>query len=823
MTLLVFTACGQTVLTHTASTFRFKSAFVTFRANRLTISTGKLTRQWVWTGKGLATHSLRQEHTQKEWCSPTSNQAADWTLPNQDILPTGKLVRITARESDDEGFTTKHLDVVAEVNYPSTGITLRYIVWAYPGLDGLRTQLSVKTDRPISVNSNPIKGIPATSLSVLSATPEKDSTGAPANVLDGDVNTSWKTAVEPTRPDRPNFLVIALNKSQTITGLTLTQPQDYRKVGFVHHCIVYASSDTLNWGMPIGTAELTRAEYPQWIAVTPTKARYLKVVMPATNRVNYPDWQTVVAELTLYSAEFPYVKPVSLQADFLPLPSFSYMRRGMGYYGDTQFRNSLDLPFYKEETKTTAVNSSELWDWNNILSIESQTEGVCLVKESHKTVLHHGHETGEFSCTKQGVSVTGWGISTDELTGEFRECWANWCITYSGGEDERQLAVKTFDRARFPTLLPGHNDIIAGSWGYGVSPEAGWREKMNGGQEKNVLKALSVCQELGIETYLIDAGWTEDTLPTTTTNKFPAFRPHPDAYQHGWSTVKRWADSLHVKLALWAPVSIPAADLEWNQQQVPFTSWKLDFATLSTYQGRKIIEQKIRGFINQFHHKVGAQWDLTEISPRYGFYWAREYGVIWLENKEPNRHILYTPSTTLRDAWELAQYVNTNKFQLPVRNVKTVPSPSDAYLYNQPYAVAIGLVGIPMFFEKLDDYSPEDRRAIKGTLDDYKAERSLLHQSYLFPIGERPTNASFTGFQAVHPNGKQGHFLLFRELYAPSSTHELTIRFLKNKRLKLTNVRTKEIDYANVNAQGQLAFKINHPADFVFYRYEIVP
>jgi hypothetical protein len=99
--------------------------------------------------------------------------------------------------------------------------------------------------------------------------------------------------------------------------------------------------------------------------------------------------------------------------------------------------------------------------------------------------------------------------------------------------------------------------------------------------------------------------------------------------------------------------------------------------------------------------------------------------------------------------------------------------------------------------------------------------RDVLFDSYVFPIGDRPSNASFTGFQFVNNNNHTGHLLLFRELYSGEIEKEVRLAFLKNKTLKLFNLRNQTETIIKVNADGFAKFNIENPADFGFYRYEI--
>jgi len=798
---------------------RYLNSTALYKNNVLKISTGKIVRTWNWTGRGFTTTNLINCQTKKEWCNKSKTQMADWSIPYQPELPEAQLINITAKESDDEGFTTKHLEVIAEIFYPTLKTYVKYIIWAYPNSDGLRTQLWVKSDQKFKKVSIDNEGIPVSSLKVINVSSTASKEFKPEQLFDNNVKTIWKTSVSTSKPLVPNELVIDLQKEYNLNGLAITQWNDYDKFGWVEKFIVYTSKDTTNWGLPVSNGELSRADYPQYTSFSPNKARYVKLVIPATTKLNYSQWQTSMAELRIFSTDYPKQQIDQGRTDFFPINSTYLKRANIGYNADQQFRNSLEYDFLKEKLSQTALIGSESCNWSNILTFESNTEGVAFVKESHKTALQQGYLTGEFSYSQNGLEVTGWGIAPEELTNEYRKCWANWVIAYNGTEDERLLAIKQFDRLRFPTTLAGHKQIYGNSWGYGITPEAPWREKMNGGLESNVIKAIKAANEMGIESYLIDNGWTE--TPEASKEVFPlGHRPHPSHYTTGWDNVKNIAKENNVNLALWTNIGIKPEDLIWNQEQVGFVSWKWDYANFNSFSSFNTIETKARNFIKKSNHKVSLQWDLTESMPRYGLFWAREYGMVFLTNREPNLHILYTPSVSLRDAWDLSKYMNTNKFQITIRNVKNITPPSDAFLHAQEYATAIGLVGIPMFFEKLETYSVEDRQNIKNLLTKYKQERDALFDSYVFPIGDRPSNASFTGFQFVNNNNHSGHLLLFRELYSGEVEKEVRLAFLKNKTLKLFNLRNQTETIIKVNADGFAKFNIENPADFGFYRYE---
>ncbi len=86
------------------------------KGDQLSVSSGVVTREWTWTGKGFVTSGLLDSRSKQEWISKSSDEVADWKFPD---LTEGdaKLISLSAKSSDDEGFTSQHLEVIAEIEY----------------------------------------------------------------------------------------------------------------------------------------------------------------------------------------------------------------------------------------------------------------------------------------------------------------------------------------------------------------------------------------------------------------------------------------------------------------------------------------------------------------------------------------------------------------------------------------------------------------------------------------------------------------------------------------------------------------------------------
>jgi hypothetical protein len=110
----------------------------------LQVSTGAVERQWKLTPHGLATMTVKDLATGRVYGGQPATDC-DWSLPDlTGERAAAKLTDLTAAASDDQGFTSEHLQVVSQWEYPAAGLAVQHVVWAYPGAAGLRTELRLK-------------------------------------------------------------------------------------------------------------------------------------------------------------------------------------------------------------------------------------------------------------------------------------------------------------------------------------------------------------------------------------------------------------------------------------------------------------------------------------------------------------------------------------------------------------------------------------------------------------------------------------------------------------------------------------------------------
>jgi len=646
------------------------SATVKTIDDHLITSTGAVERKWKWTGKGLLTTSLIDLSTQRQWAGASLQYMCDFSLPGIiDDTSEAKLVNLTAEISDDNGFTSEHIEVVVEIEYPASNLLLQYVIWLYPDSPGIRTQLRVKA----------LEGFQA-----------------PAN------------------------------------------------------------------------------------------------------------------------------KSIAGRIEHVPVSVGNLQRRAIGYYNHTQFRNLHETEILKEEFVSEPLSGKEIFDWASILCVEDSVAGLCLVKESHKCVNQQGVDTGSFECDKTAICSTGWAIKPKDFsTDSFNWCWPSWVIVYPGGDINRQLAIKQFDRIRYPLDRERDIYILANTWGSTDNAD----DARNAAGEKNVITEIKSQADLGIDVQQVDDGWQN---PPSIGGGFGAKTWRPDThslrYPKGWGGIRQTAKEHNITLGLWAMDIIGLDDLIWNYQEGGFKYYKLDFINLENYQQLKQLIAKVRGFIEYTNHDVRVNWDVTENPPRVGYFFGREYGNVYLENRKPNNvPVTYKPYLVLRDAWQVSKYVNLNKFQVTVQNPeRTNPERSDAYLHSHPYTVAITLMASPIFFQETHYYTQQACEQIKQILAIYKQHRQEIYDGFVFPIGQKPDNQSWTGFQCYRPGSKSGYLTIFRELNNTESQKAISINSFSAKKIRLTNLRTNEMKELDVSDSGDVIFKIDKPADFRFFRYELL-
>lgn len=504
------------------------------------------------------------------------------------------------------------------------------------------------------------------------------------------------------------------------------------------------------------------------------------------------------------------------RTEYLPLDfSVKNERLYWGYYNDPGSRHDQSRDMLREERVVGyPVFQDEDINWASGVGVDYNGGGVCVVKESHKCVNQQGHNTGSFYTGPTGLSVTGWGLQPKEIvTDRFRECWATWTIVYSGGNDDMQLALKRFDRARYPVFPERDLMIINDTWGPADPGGAQFTK------EDYLLKEIPLLADLGVDVLRIDDGWQINPWG----GDKEVFLPN---YPNKWEKIKSACKKHKVELGLWIAVQrAKQQDLLWNLEEAKVVTWKVDFDHLNNREAFENRFSKIREIMKRSWMKTQFSFCPEYADPRYGWYYGKEYGSIYFQNLQEAlpEHLTMVPYHVLRQNWLMSKYFNSNKLQVLLQNPKRVDrTRSDAYLHSHAYCFAQGVPFIPVFFQGAQYLDEPGRKELKEFIAMYKQHRKELFLSYSFPIGDIPTNDSWAGYQFVNEKNDKGYVLLFRELHNQQLKKEVCLKFLAGKSIELTDIRTGKTYKQQVSPTGYLEFEIEQPADYSFIQYKVL-
>jgi hypothetical protein len=503
------------------------------------------------------------------------------------------------------------------------------------------------------------------------------------------------------------------------------------------------------------------------------------------------------------------------RVDYLPLDlSVPNARRYWGYFNDPGNRHDQSRDMLEEkECRGFPVFQPETIDWASAEAVEYGEQGFIVVKESPKCVNQPAHLTGAFFTGPAGLAVTGPGLAPQEIEPDrFRDCWATWTIVYGGGNDGLQLALKQFEAARYPVFPDRDMFILGNTWGPSNPDGAQFTE------ESFVRKEIPLLADLGIDALQIDDGWQKHGRYQDAGEFLPRY---PD----GWKNIKADCDRYGLRLGLWVSVrNARVEDMTRNLDELGFITWKADFDHLASRTDYEVRFERLRDVMK--HSWMKTQFALCPEydEPRYGWYFAQEYGSIYFQNVQEGlpAHLTMVPYQVLRQHWLMSKYFPANKLQVMLQNPKrTRQDLSDAYQHGHGYCFAMGLPFVPVFFQSAQFLDDDGRKELAALIKIYKAHRKDIFTSYTFPIGDEPDNASWSGFQMVSTTRTGGYLLLFRELHNTSSKRAIVLKFLSGKRINLMDLQSGASRDAVVPADGAVEFELKEPASYCFYQYTV--
>jgi len=502
------------------------------------------------------------------------------------------------------------------------------------------------------------------------------------------------------------------------------------------------------------------------------------------------------------------------------------------FFDVTDLRNNL-----VRAVSVLPYRQPELLAGNLLLAWEPLSgDGFFLIKEAPCSDVQCAWPGGDFAVWQQQVQVLGTGLQPADLDAEeWRPAYAVTLGLARGGETGVLRALRQTQQTLRPHQPERDEMILVNTWGD--------RSQDRRIGEPFALAELEACARLGVTHFQLDDGWqrgrtTNSATPGGTLEDLwshPGFwEPHPERFPRGLGPVVARARELGIRLALWYAPSPSHSYATWELdagrllelwREHDIRTFKIDMVRLPDALADRRYQALLQRVRQASAGAVSFNLDGTA-SRRLGYHYGTHYGNIFLENRYTDWSN-YHPHWTLRNLWQLSRFVPSRLFQIEFLNLWRNP---DKYPAHDPlaprqvgfdYAFAVTLAAQPLaWFEATG--LPAEAFALAPTIRAYRDLMADFHALPIFPIGEEPDGAAWTGFQALGEG--HGWLLVYRECnQRPSARLALLDPALRGRRLHLTaRLGAGGDGSAVVDAEdGTLRLTLPRPLSYALYQYRV--
>jgi alpha-galactosidase len=360
-------------------------------------------------------------------------------------------------------------------------------------------------------------------------------------------------------------------------------------------------------------------------------------------------------------------------------------------------------------------------------------------------------------------------------------------------------------------------------------------------------KELEVASMLGVDCIQIDDGWQKGITANSAIVKggvwegYYASDPNfwevnKEKFPRGLETIVQSAKEKNIQFGLWFGPDSSNDFVNWEKdanvllefyKTYGIRYFKLDGVKIRNKRCElnfiKLLDKVSRDSDNQIRFNL----DITA-EVRFGYFYEKQFGTIFVENRYTD-WANYYPHATLRNLWQLSEFIPTRKLLFEVLNIqrnkeKYGDDPLSPSQYSMDYVFATTMLANPLMWMEMSNVSLEDRVLVANFTPIYKKHREKLFYAEISPIGMLPDGVSFTGFQ-VMTGENEGYFLLFREL-TTDQTYTYCVNNLNNQELEIemlysNNAMVDSTISNQVSPNNELVVTIKHPRTFIFAKYTV--
>jgi len=402
-------------------------------------------------------------------------------------------------------------------------------------------------------------------------------------------------------------------------------------------------------------------------------------------------------------------------------------------------------------------------------------EGLFILKESPSSNVQLAYPGCDFITEFGTFKVVGLGIDPADLDlKEWKRAYGFVTGIYSGNEKNGLTALRDYQK-RLRIHTPGRDEMVMmNTWG-----DRGQDSRI---RESFAFAELEAGAKIGISHFQLDDGWQSGrssnsalkggSLNNIWDNK-DYWAPDADKFPNGLEPVVEKGKELGIEVCLWFNPSRDNSYENWEKdadaliglyKKYGIRTFKID----GVYLADKKAELNFRKFLDKVSLATSEQvvfnLDVTA-GRRGGYHYFNEYGNLFLENRYTDWQNYY-PYWTLRNLWQLSEYVPPENLQIEFLNKwrnkdKYAGDPFAPANYTFDYLFAITMAAQPLAWFEGTGLPQEAIDVCAPVIRKYRDIQADLHKGDIFPIGEEPSGKSWTGFQSIQED--KGYFIIFRE------------------------------------------------------------
>ncbi len=468
--------------------------------------------------------------------------------------------------------------------------------------------------------------------------------------------------------------------------------------------------------------------------------------------------------------------PQAFQGDIL---EHLALPKGHWSFEVVQFRTATDYHDWLVNEDEGEIYRQDQYIQGNIIRFEERTKGeqLLIVKEAPSgadQLFWPGHD---FIVRDKSIRVVGSGLDPAQLDPEkWQSAHSVSVIVAQGGQYEALKSLREYRETLRSYRHQRDGMILMNTWGD--------RSRDSNMNEAFVLKELRMAHKLGVSHFQLDDGWQSGLSKNSSKKEgqmweswtTEAWQPHPVRFPNGLGPIVKYAQKHKMEIGIWFnPTSQNDYGLWRRDARILIDLYvkhgirifKLDGIEVPSLRAGENLGKLLRLVYEKTSGNVVFNIDVTA-GRRPGFtHPLNSYGNIFVENRYTDWGNYY-PYRTLRNLWSLSAYIPPQFLQMEFLNIWRN---KEKYPLNDPYApskvsfdyaFATTMMSQPLAWFEASNL-PDEAFAISPVIKRYRELSPKIHAGRIYPIGERPDGASWTGFQSISKDETSGFILVFRE------------------------------------------------------------